>query len=53
MYGALIGFPRCAIDCVSCGTKAKNTPLPVASRDATKNREADVEGAADNDPDHV
>jgi len=38
---------------VSCSKKAKNTRLPVASRNATKNREADVESAADNDPDHV
>ncbi len=53
MYGALIGFPRCAVECVSCGKKAKNTRLPVASRNATKHREADVESAADNDPDHL
>ncbi|CAK9865896.1 unnamed protein product [Sphagnum jensenii] len=41
------------VECASCGKKAKNARLPVAARNATKNREADIESAADNDPDHV
>ncbi len=53
MYGSLIGFPRCAVECASCGKKAKNARLPVGARNVTKNREADIESAADNDPDHV
>ncbi len=53
MYGSLIGFPRCAVECASCGKKAKNARLPVAARNARRNREAYIESAADIDPDHV